>query len=1061
MEYQTTTFRPSLGIPGQVNLQPPTQVSPTSNTRGTPMIAKQYPPAPEFQDAMEYPPRFQANEPVQALPPATLQSQQQPPLAPVQPTLAATSNPFDTRFMQEFSWGPATTEQRYRDAIPLPPGQEEFVHQYPNESQQGGQALPISTGMNSQNFLYQTQRVPISFVEPQSGQHSLQGLEYGRSQLATGVSMQGYTAWHHVHQEVVPQQSFLQQPVQWPIQQPAQPVQQPMHWPEPVQQQPFASQSIQSTQFLPHTHPPANPAFRGELYKNFIQRDNVILPYYKTESPYSTPTKPVITQQAVSGPLDINTLPQPQSEQKIITSGTVPPQDIFPTLDTLSEPASPDETLPNFPANLLKLAAAQPQPRPTIASSAPQLPPSTTKSAAPGQDTAPKQKVPEIINQKVAPVIESNPSTKEGWVVKLFQEYAVEIDRLEAVGVIEEMAKETDIYALELSLEKCGVFTAEDIMNVKKRASEKLERIRQGKAKVGELSEATTDTSTALKVQNVGQVVGTVSTSKRQDTVISSGKTPAATISGQNMGDLKGQTTESTLESPQNWTHVEQLRHAPGLLSRQMTNNSSNGQITGTKAAGEVKTSTQDPPPTNDTTSDVPRTFNGSNQANENADPNPNGYVPIPPTSGPNGTQNSNSAPFAPKIKKRRGKLPQEKTIAHALPYNLNDMNLHPHISSWPINQIARTILIAAGKDIPNEEATRPLNMGLESLKTTWPQLKNAELTTLEWDVIDPPPVDMLTAVRRKLEVMKNSSATRDPFAQPPTMGSLPKTVPSYATPRTNTNVVDFTKFRDIDNGSSFEPITIPPLPALSQNGSEVSGTSASKRKRGRPRKVLPTMVPEGKPLNELEKSMFHRSPSSSKAIPKSAPTTPIQNTPNSTTKLTPQVIITPTKTTTPVAAIVIDDDDDVMDITPMKRTRRRSTSSPLAKRATASPITRRTTSPTAKRRTASPVAKRTSSPLTKHSPISKKDIPPTIPLDTTDSSSSDECPIILTPSPENPTKRDIGYKSYPCKWQNCHADLHSFETLEQHVLKIHGKFEPKTNVSPPKYTSPKYFALY
>jgi hypothetical protein len=74
----------------------------------------------------------------------------------------------------------------------------------------------------------------------------------------------------------------------------------------------------------------------------------------------------------------------------------------------------------------------------------------------------------------------------------------------------------------------------------------------------------------------------------------------------------------------------------------------------------------------------------------------------------------------------------------------------------------------------------------------------------------------------------------------------------------------------------------------------------------------------------------------------------------------------------------------------------------------------------------------------------------PAIAIPLNHSQSSDEDSSDLSPhgSPlKSVTPLEPGYKSYHCRWQACHAELHSFDTLEQHVLKVHGKPDKKTKV--------------
>jgi hypothetical protein len=54
----------------------------------------------------------------------------------------------------------------------------------------------------------------------------------------------------------------------------------------------------------------------------------------------------------------------------------------------------------------------------------------------------------------------------------------------------------------------------------------------------------------------------------------------------------------------------------------------------------------------------------------------------------------------------------------------------------------------------------------------------------------------------------------------------------------------------------------------------------------------------------------------------------------------------------------------------------------------------------------------------------------------------------ISSSSLSNSPSEEKEYQSYPCRWINCRAELHSFETFKQHVLKVHSKVKSNT-VSP------------
>jgi hypothetical protein len=194
-----------------------------------------------------------------------------------------------------------------------------------------------------------------------------------------------------------------------------------------------------------------------------------------------------------------------------------------------------------------------------------------------------------------------------------------------------------------------------------------------------------------------------------------------------------------------------------------------------------------------------------------------------------------------------------------------------------------------------------------------------------------------------------------------------------------------------------------------------------------------------------LGKSMFQRRPQTTptkdktkspaiKTVRKSsAQSTPPQPIAHSTPsrRMTPQVvIISPRRRVTPPIAIL--DDDEQSPIRGQSTRRNSSRQSTIPRR----PImgNKSVSTPTSARRQP----------------------PVVIPLNNTESSS--ESP---ESTPDNSPKKsksplELGYKSYPCRWETCSAELHSFDTLEQHVLKVHGKPDRKTKVRPrpPLYDS-------
>ena len=344
-------------------------------------------------------------------------------------------------------------------------------------------------------------------------------------------------------------------------------------------------------------------------------------------------------------------------------------------------------------------------------------------------------------------------------------------------------------------------------------------------------------------------------------------------------------------------------------------------------------------------------------------------------------------------------------------------------INSWPRDQIARNILIAAGRVIPGDESRRRYNQDYELLKEKFKQLKYAELRTIDWDVIDPPrgkegrrDLGMLGgSVERPIDIsdcevtLATSGLGR--FAEIEDKRSVDS--------RDLSSVKGLKKAVHDDNSIGKPPFgPIPSATHLTKSKqSPFAGTISS---------------------SQLGKNMFIRnvpgntgrrtSATASKA-PIPLPTTPIKpvtqspNGPPSTKKLTPQVVIvTPRKSrVTPPAAIVRNDD---MDVTPTKPVLGKR---PAPSSSSASPVALRTPK---RARTGSETVDLTNSNDDKAILLNADD------------NSDDESQKEFTASPNKrkAEKATSALTSFACRWKGCSADLHSRETLEQHVLKVHGK---------------------
>ena len=1178
MEYQTTTTL-SPTISREINLQPPFQINPTSNARGTLMIERQ----------SEYNPSQYMSQFEQKMPNQQIQLQH--------PGQWQTPNVFDHPEREP--------SQRHQHNVTLPAEEdisfgdyiEKSEHRLSPSQQASIRRLidsesPVSMGLNTleQGTLslaeqqldlsqYSPQQIPSQLAKPAW----TQGQSWQLSSLSQGVQPQQYSVHHqHVQQQPV-QQPAQQQPfLDYPLQSP------------PIQEQPIQQSPLQLIPSIQPTSLPSQlqtkPLFRGELYKNLIQQDMITPNWNEPETPRSLVVEQIKQQQFVPPPRELpvvdnpllspqETLPDifegrsqsrgvkeaesqplaketyertpvlsPQNSPSTSTPRTVtnsptpvkpepkksdlkqtpplmPPQQslqapensnsqrqtlltvlktvrpplteressaidrilslnfnqeslfgalvlekiispsslsqfrtVFTSINAMASgstaaPAqyhsplpwsssddAPSQTTtaePNSSSNQSHSTPSKPASKPTT----PKLskketqstPPKSSPNQAPPSTTTPPPK------QLQSPM--SSPSLKERF-TKIFLQYAMETNRPKYIESITSLAKTAKtILQLETALKHRGIFTAQDVVKVEQRAVMELRKEREnvessrstsnrGVSGRGENSlENTSGPSTQLAKNASASRVGASHVHHVSQNSAAKGSNvstlPATNVRKENAG------------APSNAFQASAVQKDTGKRGR----------------PPKVRTATQNPiaDGSNELT-------HGSTAINE---PNLNGYAPNSngaPTnpSAPNGKEDTISDPSAPQILQRRPrKLRPERTIiARALP-DRTDLDLSNTIASWPENQIARIILIAAGRDIPGEE-TAPFNAEFESIKNTWPELKKADLRTLEWDIIDPPKVDLLTAMRKTLETVQSLpkdlvKSGRGRGRPPINTISKSEIIPSS----------EFTKFIDVDNCSASKPLDFHP-PTFT--GNTVTGTTTGS-----------VCTPGGNSPGELRKGMLRRqsshsaspvvsrpsilntpSTTSTPVTPKKRgrkpksdlPKTPVQSPEVTPKKLTPQVVvITPRKLTTPAAVAITD--DDIIDITPTRSSRNAS-----SRQSTTSPLVKRIPGPIAKSTPKRSVAIDLTEDATQARKTPKRTsaidqttaIPLAIPLNSTDSS-SDESPQ-FTPSLPKPVKKQAGYKSYPCRWQACQAELHSFDTLEQHIIKIHGKPDPVTNVS-------------
>jgi hypothetical protein len=312
----------------------------------------------------------------------------------------------------------------------------------------------------------------------------------------------------------------------------------------------------------------------------------------------------------------------------------------------------------------------------------------------------------------------------------------------------------------------------------------------------------------------------------------------------------------------------------------------------------------------------------------------------------------------------------------------------------------------------------------------------------VEWDVIDPPPPGMTTV--KPVETRPGLTTSVETLAEMKSMvgsanGSVERKLVKGPGQGNDLVGTPFKKFSEIDaeDGSSDDHV---PLTDLFTDTSILTAFRPPDPASSAP--VASTALPP------LGKSMFVRKPrgrarKDSKPSKPSPPATINLLTPSPhrspTGKMTPQVIIyTPRKTehrVTPPAAMLNNDDFDVNSPTVSVLSKRRapasSTNSPVARR-TPKRARTATTQPIDLTKTDSDE----STSLNGNSSIlqASSDIP------SSKTSSASSAKPKANGSTANGRPADGTFTSFSCRWKGCSADLHSFETLEQHILKVHGK---------------------
>lgn len=382
-----------------------------------------------------------------------------------------------------------------------------------------------------------------------------------------------------------------------------------------------------------------------------------------------------------------------------------------------------------------------------------------------------------------------------------------------------------------------------------------------------------------------------------------------------------------------------------------------------------------------------------------------------------NGVSNSSAETPTPSVNTAKKPKTSRKTsvIAHCVP-NRELYDLSPMIASWPVSSIASNILIAAGRPVPskgNDSASTAgtrLNQGLEIITLKYKDLKKAELTTLEWDLLDPVYINLDNSKKETSAVAFNKG--------------LVITKPIETSNPSDPSVADLVA--EVRNSGPKSPKSI-------------LGKSAFKRvEPGTPKKPAPYERPENyNPSTSVMGGIISGKDSGKESVKRSGMG-------SGTPRMIPEVVITKTPQRTPGMAMVFSDEylRSLKEGSGKKRSRtREKTISPLAKKSNNTLSSRKSTPTKARAKRSTPTTSPTINGLARRTTIDLTTVPinsiplnhPSSPSLTSGSSSS--------PPADTPER----FLSYSCLWQNCKAQLHSYDTLEQHVLKVHGKVDPRT----------------
>ena len=550
----------------------------------------------------------------------------------------------------------------------------------------------------------------------------------------------------------------------------------------------------------------------------------------------------------------------------ILSGSIAPPAQYHCPLPLSSSDDTPAQTKTPPPNSSLKQSHSAPlkpeststMPKPLTKQTQFTPPKSSSKQTAPPTTTPPSRRL-----QLPMP----SPILKER-ITKLFLQYAMETQRPECVGSITSLAKTAKtIFQLETAMKDQGIFSAQEIAKVEQRAVMELRKERENVQSSQSSSNHAMSEIGETSLENISSLTAQITKDSSAQKIGAPHVKPVSenpATKGSNVSTLSATNVQkANAGSPSDVITASQAPTAQNPTAKR-------------GKQPKVGTATQNP--TTDASNQIANGLNPMNGPNINDVTTSTNGTPSS-SSVPNGKDDITSNPSAPQVQQRRARKLKSETavIAQALPHR-DDLDLSKTIASWPENQIARNILIAAGREIPGEE-TAPLNEEFESIKVTWPELKKADLRTLEWDVIDPPRVDLFTAMRKTLETARGllkDSMTSGRGRGGPSIKSSPL-IPSPL-PSTQSGVGEISKLSDIDNRPSSELVKTQRLDLSPPMSSEKGVIGTATGSASAPGEISPGGLGRGRLRSQSSLSV---SPVASRpSVPKPPSTTSTPGTP-------------------------------------------------------------------------------------------------------------------------------------------------------------------------------------